>query len=110
MANRIGVSGALTHKLPGVLVIAVAIIGKRADRYEPLDEQILNFDEKPKFGNADDESIELIADFVLHELDFLPLDQLAFGFIGATLGHAGVHGDLMQLLKGNDFGDVLVGF
>src|SRR5579864_6003509 len=59
--------------LARVLAVGVAIVGKRIDGDQPLDEQVLQLDEQSVLGGADDQGIELIAHAVDHEFHFLPL-------------------------------------
>ena len=73
-------------------MVGVAIVIKRVERDQTLDEEIGEFHEEAELGYADDEAIEVFSDAALHEFHFLPLHQTALGFIGAALGLAGFVG------------------
>ena len=77
-----------------VLAPGVAVVAERVDGYEALDKEISQLDEEAEFGGVEHQGGKLFAHLVLHEADFLPLDQFAFGFGGATLGLACFFGDL----------------
>ena len=57
--------------------------------------------EEAELGDADDQAVEVFAHTVLHEFDFLPLHQFAFGFVGAALGLAGFFGDVVKFVERN---------
>src|SRR5271169_1290185 len=50
VAHRVGLASALPDNLARVLVVQVAIVGERCQRYQPLDEQVVQLDEHPKLG------------------------------------------------------------
>ena len=92
---------ALADNLVRVLAPGIAVGAEGVDGDKPLDKEIGELDKEAVFGGVEDEGGELFADAVLHEADFLPLDQFALGFGGAALGVAGFFGDLGEL----GFGD-----
>ena len=94
-------AGALADDFVRVLAPGVAVGAQSVDGDEALDEEIGELDKEAEFGGVEDESGELVADAVLHEANFLPLDKLALGFGGAALGVAGFFGDLGEF----GFGD-----
>ena len=71
------------------------------DGDEAFDKEIGELDKETEFSGVEDECGKLVADAVLHEANFFPLDQLTLGFGGAALGIAGFFGDLGELGLGN---------
>ena len=65
-----------------ILVVNVLIARQRINRHQAFDEQIRQFDKQTVPRRADHQSIEFIADAVLHELRFLPFHKFAFGIGG----------------------------
>src|ERR1019366_4729442 len=84
ITHGVGLAAALPNDLTGVLVILVAVVDQRRERYQPFDEHVDQLHEQPELGDADDQSRELFAHAVCHELHLLPFHQLAFGVVGAT--------------------------
>ncbi len=74
------------------------VVVERRQRHQTLDEHLFQFHEEAEFGHADDQSLELFADAVLHELHLLPFQQFAFGVGGHALGAAGTVGDFVQFV------------
>ena len=68
-------------------------VGEGLDGDEALDEEVVELDEEAVLGAGEDGGLEVFADAVLHELDLLPLHQLALGVVGAALGLGGFEGD-----------------
>ena len=85
----------------GILAPGVAVVAQTFDRHQAFDEEVSEFDEEAVFGGIENERGELFADTILHEADFLPLDELAFGFGGAAFGLARLLGDLGKFGFGN---------
>jgi len=54
---------------------------------------------KKPICHADDEARRSLPHAVLHELHFFPIHELAFGFVGAALGLAGLFGNVVQFLN-----------
>src|SRR2546423_8605242 len=106
LAEGVFASPPLARDLLGVLAVSVAVVRHRRERHEAFDEHIEQLDEEAELGHADDQSLELFADAIAHELDLLPLHQLALGVVGAALGLAGFVGDLVQHVERNDLGNV----
>src|SRR5205814_10513225 len=94
-------SGALADDFAGVLVIGVAIVSEAGERHQAFNKEIRQFDEEAEFRDTDDESVEIFANAILHEFDFLPFHQLAFGSVGATFGLAGLFGYIVKLFDGD---------
>ena len=90
----------------GVLAEDVAIVAHGIEGDEAFDEEVSEFDEETVLGGVEDEGMEFFADAVLHEADFFPFHEFAFGFGGAALGLAGFRGDLCEF----GFGDGGVNF
>ena len=63
-----------------------------------LDEMFDQLDEQAECRHAGDVALEFIADLVGHELDLLPLQQLALRIVGPPLHLRGVTRDLRQFL------------
>ena len=60
----------------------------------------VQLDEEAVLRGADDQRVELLADALLHELDLLPLHQLALGIGGAALGLRAFVRDRAQIVLG----------
>ena len=101
---------ALADDFMRVLAPGVAVAAQRVDGHEALDEEVGELDEEAVFGGVEHQRGELVADAVLHEANFLPLDQFALGFGGAALGLAGFFGDLGELGLGDGGSMEDVGF
>ena len=101
VSKGIGFAGALADDLAGGFVEGVAVVVHGVERDEALDEEVGEFDEDSVLGDADDESVEVFADAVGHELHLLPLDQFALGGVGAALGEAGVFGLMVEFGLGD---------
>src|SRR5690606_28090888 len=71
----------------------VIVVFECADVYEPLHEEVVQEDEQTVGGYTADRSRELVAEVVLHELDLLQLDAVAFGLDRNALPLAGQPGD-----------------
>src|SRR5256885_6580178 len=76
----------------------VIVVGHRRYVNKALDEVLDQLDEETEGRDPSDEALELVADLVGHELDLLPLQQLALRIVGAPLHLRGVASDLWQLL------------
>src|SRR5688572_15967909 len=91
---------------PGVLTLQnvrtldepVVVVRHGGHVDEPLDEMLDELDEQPKRGDARDVSVELIAHFVRHEADLLPLHELPLRIVCAPLALRGVPRDLGQVI------------
>src|SRR5581483_10197717 len=57
----------LADDLARIFVIVVAVIDESVERNQAFNKQIGEFNEETKFSNADDQAIEIFADFILHE-------------------------------------------
>src|SRR6185312_8083536 len=73
------------------------------DWHEAFDEQFGQLDEEAVFHDVDDEAVKVFAQAGLHEFEFFPFHELAFGFVGGALGLGGGVGDVMQGFKGENF-------
>ena len=76
----------------------VVVVGHRRDVHHAFDEVLDELDEQAEGADAGDVALELVADLVGHEPDFLPLHQLALGVVGAALALGRVPRDLRQIL------------
>src|SRR5579863_4879571 len=99
VADAVGLARMLSDDLAGVLVVGVAVVDERVERDEAFDEEVGEFDEESKFGDAGDKAVEVFSNAVLHELDLLPFHELAFGVVGAAFGLAGFLGDGMEFVE-----------
>ena len=77
----------------------VTVVSQGVERHEAFDEEVGQFHEKAELGYADDESIEVFTDALLHEFHFLPFHQSALGFVGPALGLAGLFGDAVEFFQ-----------
>ena len=93
IADREAAPTVVADDLAGVLAIGVDVVEQAAEGNEPLDEEIGELDEEAVFGGVHHHRVEVFADAVLHELDLLPLHQLALGFGGTALVVATLFGD-----------------
>jgi len=84
----------LLSSIPAVLT---PLLGRERD--EAFDEEVGEFDEESEFGDAGDEAVEVFSDAVLHELDLLPLHELALGVVGAAFGLARFFGDGVKFFE-----------
>ena len=98
VAKAVALPGVLTEQRVILLVEPVVIISHRRDVHEPLDIMFAELDEQPKWRDAGDVSVKDIPDLVRHETHFLPLDELAFRFVGAALHFGRMAADLRQVL------------
>src|SRR5580700_6961400 len=89
----------LADDLPRVLVVGVEVIGKRVQRDQSFNKQVSELDEEAELCDTGDQSVEILADAILHELDLLPLHQFTLSIVGAALGLARLFGDLVQLFQ-----------
>ena len=105
LTQAVDLSVALADDLARVFVVGVAVVDQRVQRDQSFDKQIGELDKESELGDADDQAVEVFADAILHELDLLPLHQLALGFVGAALGVAGLFGDLVKLFERDRAGD-----
>src|SRR5207247_8438291 len=76
-------------------------VSEAGERHEAFDEEICEFDEEAEFRDTNDESIEIVADAILHEFDFVPFHQLAFSLVRTPLSLAGLFGNVMKLFDGD---------
>src|SRR3972149_7138047 len=58
----------------------IVIVDEQRDMHEPFDEKVLELNEKAEARNARYEAVEGVSDLVLHELAFLEVGYLPFGF------------------------------
>ena len=92
---------ALADNLMRILAPGVAVVAQRVDGHQPFDKQIGQLDKEPVFSGVQHQRGKLLADLVLHEANLLPLHQLAFGLGCASLGLAGLFGNLRQFGLGD---------
>jgi hypothetical protein len=74
---------------------------------EPFNEVLDKLNEQAIWSNAGNVTVELVADFVCHEADLLPLQQLAFRIVRPALPLGRVPGDLGELFI--EFFSALIG-
>ena len=98
LPQAVDLVAALADNFAGIFVIGVTVVGQSIQRHQALHEEVGQLHEESILGHADNQSVEVFADAILHELDLLPFHELAFSFVGATLGLAGFLGDVMQFL------------
>src|SRR5205823_11402726 len=67
----------------------IVIVRNFGNGDKSLDEEINQLDCETVPPNANDDGIECLAEMLLHEKHFLPLEQLAFGLIRFPLALAG---------------------
>ena len=84
---------AAADDLAGVYAIGIVVVAQRVEGHEAFDEEIVELDEEAVFGRIENHRVEVFSDAITHELDFFPLDELAFGLCGAALGLAGLLGE-----------------
>ena len=77
---------------------AVVIVRHARDVHEPFDVVLGELHEQPERRDAGDVAFEFIADLVGHEPHFLPLQELALGFVRAPLHLRTVTRDFGQIL------------
>ena len=70
----------------------VAVVLQGGDGDDAFDEEVVELDEEAVLGAGEDDAGEVLADAVLHEFDFFPLDELALGVVGSALGLGGFGG------------------
>src|SRR4029453_5351195 len=74
------------------------IIGQPADMHQTLDEEVVEFDEKPKLRHTSNRTVVLLAQLIQHELDFFEIFDLALSVIGETLTRRGGCGNFWQVV------------
>ena len=97
VTEAVGEAAGLANDLAGAFVEQEAVAGQAVDGDEAFDEKVGQFDEEAELGGTDDETVELIADTFFHELNFLPVHEVAFGVVGAALGVAAFGRDVLQI-------------
>src|SRR5439155_2933362 len=88
---------ALAYPLPCLLLVKIRLIIQCFRGNQAFDEQLDELHEEAKFGNADDEGVELLPQAVAQETRFFPLDQFALSILRAALGLGGLASDRVQL-------------
>src|SRR5215831_4196929 len=66
--------------------------------HQTLDEEIVEFDEKPELRHTSNHTVVLLAQLIQHELDFFEIFDLALGVIGETLARRSGCSNLWQSL------------
>src|SRR3989338_7633014 len=85
----------------GACGFAVVVVGgrvERLERHEAFDEKLHQLHPEAPLVEADEQPVELVAQMLLHEVEFFQVDEFALGVVGATLRLRRLDADGAQLV------------